>query len=299
MRTIILCPIALLALAAAVLADGMVKPPIEYRAEPYAGSLEETSQEAILIFHPGDAETSASQDLILKISVAGEVIERKVVGSYDLAILRVKQRGALNQWLFDQGFQPVADADDVLDFYREQGFVYACMKVSDAALAAGSTVELHPLRFTFDTGGCDGIYFPMRLTGLQNEPFDVNLYVFYDKWINDKLNEFGYTQRGFELKWRDYDSRRCTPNAGKLWASPADDAYLAPYAEDLPTVAALFGRLHPDNRYYLTNIQARQLDPKDVRRWPGALWLFPYYTNRKFVPYDARPGGAAHVVYDH
>ena len=48
---------------------------------------------------------------------------------------------------------------------------------------------------------------------------------------------------------------------------------------------------------YLTNIQAKNLLPEDVRQWSGDLWLFPHYTDRSMVPYDARPGGAAHAAY--
>lgn len=353
--------VGMLLIAGSAWADGLVRAPIKYQAKPYAGSLEETAQEAILIFHPGDGAESATQDLILKISVEGEVdqfgwvvplcnaptstgkedaklfeelhqyvqkrlaarapskgvdglaeknaaeavptaevevIERKIVGSYDVAIVRENKSGALNRWLEQNGYATISDGDDVIDFYREQGMVFACVKVSQAALEKGKAIDLHPLRFTFDTGGRDGMFFPMRLTGLQDKPFDVNLYVFYDKWLNDDLSVYGYTHRGFKLKWRDYDSRTCKPNAGKLWSSPRKDPYLASYADDMPTVTAMFKRLHPGKRYYLTNIQAHDMKPDKVRRWPGDLWLFPYYTNRKFVPYDAREGGPAAVAYE-
>jgi hypothetical protein len=39
------------------------------------------------------------------------------------------------------------------------------------------------------------------------------------------------------------------------------------------------------------------LDPAVVRIWPEDLWFFPYYTDPKFVPYDARPGGPARGGY--
>ena len=65
--------------------------------------------------------------------------------------------------------------------------MFACIKVSSEALESERSVDSHPLRFTFKTGGRDGIYFPMKMTGLQSDPFDVNLYVFYRFWINDKL----------------------------------------------------------------------------------------------------------------
>lgn len=354
-------PVILCLFMASVLADGMVAPPAMYKEKPYEGSLQEKAQEAILIFHPGDAENSARQDMILKIHVEGEVdqfawvvplpsapktgkedaaifkelhgyvqarlaaqnrndskeakpdaapataekpaegvdlISREVVGSFDVAVLRENKAGALNAWLKDNGYQPVQDADDVVGYYRKKGYVFACMKVTDAALKKGSAVELHPLRFSFETGGRDGIFFPMRLTGLQNEAFDVNLYIFYDKWVNDRLSKYGYAHRGFTLRWRDYDSRACTPNAGKAWSDPAGDPYLRSYADRIPETTKLFQKLHPGKRFYLTKIYAQGLKPEDVRDWSGDLWMFPYYTNRSVVPYDAREGGPAADVHE-
>ena len=92
-------------------------------------------------------------------------------------------------------------------------------------------------------------------------PFDVNLYVFYDKWINDRINGFGYAHRGFALHWRDYDGPECTPNAGKRWSDPSADPYLGPFAAIVPTVTKLCQKLHPGARYYLTNLRADRAGP--------------------------------------
>ncbi len=349
-------PILLALVTAPAWADGKVFAPASYKEKPYAGSLEETAQEAILIFHKGDEDRSARQDMILKISVEGEVdnfawvvplpnapktgkedaalfgelhgyvqarlaaqsrsrsdskngadkadaadeaegdvelLSQEIVGSYDVAVLRENKAGALNTWLKDNGYRPVEDAEDVLGFYREKGYVFACVKVTDAELKKGSAVDMHPLRFTFDTGGRDGIFFPMRMTGLQDENFDVNLYIFYDKWVNDRLSKYGFVHRGFTLRWRDYDSKACKKNAGKTWSDPQGDPYLRAYAGRIPETTKLFQKLHPGKRFYLTNLYAHDLRPSDIRAWSDDLWLFPYYTNREFVPYDAREGGPA------
>jgi Uncharacterized protein conserved in bacteria (DUF2330) len=222
-----------------------------------------------------------------------EVLSRKDVGNFDVAVVRENQPGALTKWLTDNGFRAPEAADDVIGSYRKKGYVFACVKVSEAAKGKGAEASLHPLRFTFKTGGKDGIYFPMRLTGLQSEPFDVNLYVFYDKWINDRVSRYGFTHRGFSLIWRDYDSPACEPNAGKSWTDPSADPYLKGYESLFPTVTTLFRKLHPGARYYLTNIRANGLRAADVRAWSDDLWLFPYYIDPKMVPYDAREGGPA------
>lgn len=334
-----------------VLADGLVRPPRDYK-----GSLEEKAQEAIIVFRSGNSGKGAVQDLILKIRVEGEaddfawvvplpskpetreedvalfkecfdyvearlrpqskspkpraafgglangakmeaksveVLSREVVGSYDVAVVKENDAGALNEWLKKEGYQDLPDAGDVIGFYREKGYVFACMKVTDTELSRSGTANLHPLRFTFETGGRDGIYFPMKLTGLQKERFDVNLYVFYEAWLNDHLNGYGYEHRGFDLRWRDYDSRECKPNAGKTWSAPKSDSYLTPFATKIPSLTRYFQMRHPGEKFYLTNLRADQLKPRDVREWRGDLWMFPFYTDKSMVPYDARDGGPA------
>lgn len=333
-----------------VLADGFFKGPATYE-----GSLEESAQEALIILTSAGDKEPATEDLILKISVKGdvnhfawvipfpnqpvvekaeaqlfkelfdyvefrqemlgkikkrklggmgggtfggeippaEILSREIVGTYDVAVVRENVPGALNEWLKKEGYQQIDNGEDVIKFYQEKGYVFACVKVSDAQLHADTPIELHPLRFTFLTGGRDAIYFPMKMTGLQTEQFDVNLYVFYRAWLNDHLNKLGYESRGFHLTYRDWDGRRDRPNAGKLWSEPKTDPFLKDAAKHVPTVAKLFAELHPDKRFYLTNIQAHRLEPATVRAWPDDLWLFPYYLDSRFIPFDARPGGPA------
>lgn len=224
---------------------------------------------------------------------AVEVLSREVVGSFDVAIVKENQEGALNAWLKEEGYQEIKDGEETIRFYREKGFVFACMKVADTALSNSGTADLHPIRFTFETGGRDGIYFPMKLTGLQEEEFDVNLYVFYGAWLNDHLNGYGFEHRGFRLRWRDYDSPQCKSNAGKSWSAPKSDPYLSSYASRIPELTRYFQTHYPGKKFYLTNLTARGLKPEQVRQWTNDLWLFPYYTNRKMIPYDAREGGIA------
>jgi hypothetical protein len=343
--------VALAAIASAR-ADGKMFAPRNYK-----GSLEEQAQEAIIVFHGSETPGEATEDLILKVTVKGDVenfawvipfpaetkvlkedarlfkelfdyvqarsyrpkgkfdgvkseekkaadgrggvdvLSRKIVGSYDVAVVRENVAGALNDWLKKEGYQELGDAEDVIGFYREKRYVFACIKVAAAELATSKTIDLHPLRFTFKPGGRDGIYFPMKMTGLQSEPFNVNLYVFYRYWLNDELSKFGYVHRGFHLKYRDWDSPDCEPNGGKAYSSPRSDPFLRDQAPLLTNISQLFQKLHPGERYYLTNIQAFQLKPADVRHWSDDLWLFPYYTNKRMVPYDARRGGPASAAW--
>jgi hypothetical protein len=95
------------------------------------------------------------------------------------------------------------------------------------------------------------------------------------------------------LQWRDYDSAECDANAGKTWSAPKSDPYLKSYLSKIPQLERFFQKRHPGKRFYLTNIMARDLKPKDVRDWDNDLWMFPYYTDKEMVPYDKREGGVA------
>ena len=237
----------------------------------------------------GDSPTPAAE--------AVTVLSRRIVGKYDVAMVRENVPGSLNKWLTDEGYQSLPNAEDVIGFYRGKGYVFACVKVNESELSKVQTADLHPLRFTFKTGGRDGVYFPMKMTGLQQSPFNVNLYVFYRFWLNDHVSRFGYEHRGFTLKYRDWDTANCKPNGGKAYSFARLDPFLKGLARRIPTVEKLFQTLHPGERYYLTNIQASGLEPAAVRNWADDLWLFPYYTDRSFVPYDARAGACAAAAY--
>jgi len=345
--------ICLLISPAFLRADGKVVRPRDYH-----GSLEESAQEAIILFQQGSEGVSAVEDLILKISVMGntnhfawivpfptvpetfdespklfdelfeyceqrsarplafsgkdaavtpktadakpvEVLRSQVVGSFQVDTVREQEAGTLNKWLTDNKYQRLDGADDVLDFYRRKNYVFTCIRVSDAALTGERPVDLHPLRFHFKTGGRDGIYFPMRLTSLQQAAFDLNLYVFTGSWLNDRLNAFGYLQQGLKLRFRDFDSPTCVADAGKWYADPKQDSYLRDYAASLTETTKLFQKISPRGKFYLTNIQAQDIQPASLRNQRDDLWLFPYYTDAGMVPYDARAEGIAHNAYSH
>lgn len=243
----------------------------------------------------GSAKKSDTANEALPRPQQVEVLSREVVGSYDVAVVKEHVAGALNTWLKKEGFQELEKAEDIIGFYREKGYVFACMKVADTKLSKSGTADLHPLRFTFETGGRDGIYFPMKMTSLQNDSFDVNLYIFYRAWLNDHINGFGFEHRGFDLRWRDYDTAQCKANAGKTWSAPKSDPYLKSYTGKIPKLTRFFQARHPGKRFYLTNITARGVEPKRVRTWDNDLWMFPYYTDENMIPYDARESGPAAV----
>ncbi|MEZ6073880.1 MAG: DUF2330 domain-containing protein [Pirellulales bacterium] len=343
-----------------VWADGHVRGPVGYE-----GSLEERSQEAIIIFRESEEIGRATEDMILKISVAGktdrfawvvpfpsepkvtsadgklfkelydyvafqlrtgkgvvakkkglggggfgggeggvDVLSREPVGVYDVATVRENEPGALNEWLDAEGYEPIENGDDVISEYREKGYVFCCIKVSEAHAAEREEANLHPLRFRFLTGGRDSVYFPMKLTSLQDERFHVNLYVFTRRELNDRHGPFGFERRGFHStfsdSWETWPVHTEGPGATEprtagrpVWSDAEHDLYLRDVAGKIPTVTSLFREAYPGERFILTTVGARYLEPADIRKWPSDLWIFPRLGSRRAIPLDARHGGPA------
>ncbi len=222
------------------------------------------------------------------------------VGDFDFKTTTIlaNETEELNKWLEESEYRPLAkNAEEILAFYREKGYVFACINVSDARLRKGIPVDFRTFRFSFKTGGRDGIYFPMKMSGLQEKPFEVNLYVFYKAWLNDHVSKFGHDNRGFLMRYRDWDTPTCTANAGKNYSDPEHDSFLAAHTNGLVTFSELCQRLHPGAPYYLTHLHSGTLDPQAVRSWSDDLWLFPNYVDPAFVPHDVRPSGPASLAW--
>jgi hypothetical protein len=109
-----------------------------------------------------------------------ELLERSLVGSYDVAVIGAgdaKDSGhALAAWLKEEGFGLPAAAEPVLADYAARKWVFAAVKLRpDPASKGRSHLTPHPLVFRFKS---QSPVYPMRLTGLDNGPLSLDLYVF-------------------------------------------------------------------------------------------------------------------------
>jgi hypothetical protein len=107
-------------------------------------------------------------------AVAGvEVLERKLVGSFDVGVLRSDDSGALAHWLDDNGFAVPSAAKPAMDQYVREGWFFVAAKVH----RDGSGVATpHPLVLRF--AAKEPVY-PMRLTAAAiDHPLRLELYVF-------------------------------------------------------------------------------------------------------------------------
>ena len=78
------------------------------------------------------------------------------------------------------------------------------------------------------------------------------------------------------------------PTPEKPGRSPKTIPTSATSASRIPKLKKFFQARYPGERFYLTNLVARDLDPETIRDWTDDLWMYPYYTKKDFVPYDAR-----------
>ncbi len=110
-------------------------------------------------------------------SVAGpavEVLERSIIGSYDVAVISSKDPQALAAWLTENGFTMSPAAQPVIADYVAKGWVFSAAKLKRSEDTQEPSAP-HPLVWTFKT---EHPVYPLRLTGVESGDLKVDLYVF-------------------------------------------------------------------------------------------------------------------------
>jgi hypothetical protein len=102
------------------------------------------------------------------------VLDRRLVGIFQTAIIASPDPKALQVWLHENGFATSTNSDPVIEDYVQEGWVFVATKVRRDHTDRNSSTP-HPLSFTFKT---EKPVYPMRLTGVDNGPLRVELYVF-------------------------------------------------------------------------------------------------------------------------
>ncbi|MCC6676602.1 MAG: DUF2330 domain-containing protein [Phycisphaerales bacterium] len=105
--------------------------------------------------------------------VAGvSVVDRKVVGAFEVVTLDASAGDSLLAWLNESGFNVPEQARPVVEAYIQEGWCFVASKLYHEP---GKETTPHPLVFRFRA---EKPVYPMRLTGLQGGPLDLELYVF-------------------------------------------------------------------------------------------------------------------------
>ncbi len=101
------------------------------------------------------------------------VLDRQVAGVFESTTVLAKDPAALATWLKTNGYRLPESARPVIEAYVRDGWVFVASRVRREAAFDGPHA-LHPLVFTFATA--KPVY-PLRLTGVDNGPLKVELFV--------------------------------------------------------------------------------------------------------------------------
>lgn len=120
-----------------------------------------------------------------------EVVDRSIVGSYEVSSINAATGDSIAEWLNTNGFAVLADASPALDAYTEEGWCFVACKLRRDD-AGESLLTPHPLVFRFKT---DRVVYPMRLTGAANTgDLSLELYVFGNSEARVEGMETRYSQ---------------------------------------------------------------------------------------------------------
>jgi hypothetical protein len=110
------------------------------------------------------------------------VLERKIVGVYDIAVLWASKAGALNRWLNKNGYAFPAERSDLLEHYTKKNWVYVAMRIDRSALASDEldklkVGELQPICFAFES---DEMVYPLKISSINAGETELLLYLLAD-----------------------------------------------------------------------------------------------------------------------
>jgi len=163
-----------------------------------------------------------------------QVLERKVVGSYDVSVLKSNEAGALEKWLKDNGYRmpepdAAAKAIDPVRYYVDKGWTFVACRIETPEKAKGlRTGTLAPLRLTFKT---DKPIYPLRMSSLNSGKFSLLIYVLVPTAEAEWPARNGFLQ-ATRPPAKEFSG------GSFLWATP-QRAYVAKGQSRYPTLARL------------------------------------------------------------
>lgn len=102
------------------------------------------------------------------------ILNRQIVGVFETTTIASHDAKALQAWLRNNGFAVSTNSDSAIENYVKENWVFVAVKIhrnkSDAEISTP-----RPLSFTFKT---EKPIYPMQLTGANNQPLKIALYVF-------------------------------------------------------------------------------------------------------------------------
>ena len=110
------------------------------------------------------------------------ILQRKIVGVYDIAVLASKNNDALSDWLIKNGFSFPKDKSVVLEHYIKKNWIYVAMKIETGSLKSNDakklkTGELQPIRFSFPS---EEMVYPLKISSVNAGETELLLYLLAD-----------------------------------------------------------------------------------------------------------------------
>lgn len=120
-----------------------------------------------------------------------EVLERKKVGVYDIAILSAADSGGLAKWLKKNGFVFPEGREDILDHYTKKKWVYAAIRIDASELVNDEVKklkvgELQPVRFRFAS---KEMVYPLKISSANSGKTELLLYLLSERPMIAKSQE--------------------------------------------------------------------------------------------------------------
>jgi len=117
-----------------------------------------------------------------------DVLEEKIVGPYDVAILSAGDPAALVDWLNSNGYSFPEASEEIIEEYIRKGWYFVASKISTGAEASGlAKGAIEPLILSFES---DRIVYPLRITSVSSDFCEVLLYVFTEKTVVPEEYQF-------------------------------------------------------------------------------------------------------------
>jgi hypothetical protein len=164
------------------------------------------------------------------------ILDRQNVGIFETTTIASRDIKALQTWLRNNGFAVSTNSDSAIENYVKDNWIFVAVKIrrdkADAEISAPQ-----PLSFTFKT---EKPVYPMRLTGVNNQPLTVELYVFGQARAEASHFKVAACREPAYSASSDYWSYRMPEQLQIV------HPLLKKWTEDSPVVTKLVGTLTPE-----------------------------------------------------
>ena len=134
------------------------------------------------------ARIGCARFIPLPLSPMVQVLERTIIGPYDVAILSAQDPTALVDWLNSNGYSFPEEGEKILDDYITKEWYFVATRINTGEEATGLEVgTIEPLKLSFES---DEIIYPLRITSLSSKASEVLLYVFADQKVVPREYQF-------------------------------------------------------------------------------------------------------------